>query len=84
MQEANCTVLLPYVLAHLQCLQACNSLGSIHIFTTQPMTKIELRSKLHTLIDSFENEGLLERVYDLLAGPMRRATKVFGCKHPLK
>jgi len=32
------------------------------------MTAIELRSKLHTLIDSFQNEELLERVYDLLAG----------------
>jgi hypothetical protein len=31
------------------------------------MTTIELRSKLHALIDSFQNEELLERVYDLLA-----------------
>lgn len=32
------------------------------------MNTFELRSKFHALIDSFKNEELLERVYELLAG----------------
>jgi hypothetical protein len=32
------------------------------------MTSVELRSKLHALIDSLKSEELLQRVHDLLAG----------------
>ena len=32
------------------------------------MTTTELRSKLHTMIDSLKSEDLLQRVHDLLAG----------------
>jgi len=42
-----------------------------HIFTvrrTDPMTSLELRSRLHALIDSLKSDELLQRVHDLLAG----------------
>lgn len=32
------------------------------------MTSMELRSRLHALIDSLKSEELLQRVHDLLAG----------------
>jgi hypothetical protein len=32
------------------------------------MTSLELRSRLHALIDSLKSEELLQRVHDLLAG----------------
>lgn len=32
------------------------------------MTTIELRSKLHAMIDSVKSEEMLQRVHDLLAG----------------
>jgi len=32
------------------------------------MTSLELRSKLHVLIDQLKSEELLQRVHDLLAG----------------
>ncbi len=32
------------------------------------MSTVELRTRLHTLIDSLNNEELLQRVHDLLAG----------------
>lgn len=32
------------------------------------MTSLELRSRLHALIDSLKSEELLHRVHDLLAG----------------
>lgn len=32
------------------------------------MTFLELRSRLHTLIDSLKSDELLQRVHDLLAG----------------
>lgn len=34
----------------------------------EPMTSLELRSRLHALIDSLKSEELLQRVHDLLAG----------------
>jgi hypothetical protein len=32
------------------------------------MTSIELRTRLHTLIDSLKSDEMLQRVHDLLAG----------------
>lgn len=32
------------------------------------MTSIELRARIHSLIDSLKSEELLQRVHDLLAG----------------
>ena len=32
------------------------------------MTSLELRSRLHAMIDSLKSEELLQRVHDLLAG----------------
>ena len=32
------------------------------------MTSIELRTRIHSLIDSLKSEELLQRVHDLLAG----------------
>lgn len=39
------------------------------------MTALELRSRLHTLIDQLKNEELLQRLYDLLAHAGERADK---------
>ena len=43
----------------------------VAIFTFEQralMTSLELRSRLHALIDSLKSEELLQRVHDLLAG----------------